>query len=270
MVIKVGDKWCKATTTWKFWWNFLAKSLFFSRYPSFSPFECPDAYKCYTFSESYGSRETREIKISTSKFDLEAQGILSPLWTQTGPWSDTASYQNIDTLSFDKKDFEEFRIETRLKIVLRRWWWWRTRWQWRRSCLSPLCVYADTVGWLVPPKEWPATKTQRWSHFSMGYKDYDHNDYHWNYNQLIISPSLGFMIIIITEIELSFLPHWSRSSVFGVTIFIMILIKDDGKVHREVLPGWQPAGNWSCPPTRPTTTTTRHRWSWWWWQTLQV
>ena len=94
MVIKVGDKWCKATTTWKFWWNFLAKSLFFSRYPSFSPFECPDAYKCYTFSESYGSRETREIKISTSKFDLEAQGILSPLWTQTGPWSDTASYLN--------------------------------------------------------------------------------------------------------------------------------------------------------------------------------
>ena len=95
MVIKVGDKWCKATTTWKFWWNFLAKSLFFSRYPSFSPFECPDAYKCYTFSESYGSRETREIKISTSKFDLEAQGILSPLWTQTGPWSDTASYLSI-------------------------------------------------------------------------------------------------------------------------------------------------------------------------------
>ena len=95
MVIKVGDKWCKATTTWKFWWNFLAKSLFFSRYPSFSPFECPDAYKCYTFSESYGSRETREIKISTSKFDLEAQGILSPLWTQTGPWSDTASYEKI-------------------------------------------------------------------------------------------------------------------------------------------------------------------------------
>ena len=92
MVIKVGDKWCKATTTWKFWWNFLAKSLIFSRYPSFSPFERPDAYKCYTFSESYGSRETREIKISTSKFDLEAQGILSPLWTQTGPWSDTASY----------------------------------------------------------------------------------------------------------------------------------------------------------------------------------
>ena len=92
MVIKVGDKWCKATTTWKFWWNFLAKSILFSRYPSFSPFERPDAYKCYTFSESYGSRETREIKISTSKFDLEAQGILSPLWTQTGPWSDTASY----------------------------------------------------------------------------------------------------------------------------------------------------------------------------------
>ena len=92
MVIKVGDKWCKATTTWKFWWNFLAKSLFFSRYPSFSPFERPDAYKCYIFSESYGSRETREIKISTSKFDLEARGILSSLWTQTGPWSDTASY----------------------------------------------------------------------------------------------------------------------------------------------------------------------------------
>ena len=92
MVIKVGDKWCKATTTWKFWWNFLAKSILFSRYPSFSPFECPDAYKCYIFSESYGSRETREIKISTSKFDLEARGILSSLWTQTGPWSDTASY----------------------------------------------------------------------------------------------------------------------------------------------------------------------------------
>ena len=92
MVIKVGDKWCKATTTWKFWWNFLAKSILFSRYPSFSPFERPDAYKCYIFSESYGSRETREIKISTSKFDLEARGILSSLWTQTGPWSDTASY----------------------------------------------------------------------------------------------------------------------------------------------------------------------------------
>ena len=92
MVIKVGDKWCKATTTWKFWWNFLAKSIIFSRYPSFSPFERPDAYKCYIFSESYGSRETREIKISTSKFDLEAPGILSSLWTQTGPWSDTASY----------------------------------------------------------------------------------------------------------------------------------------------------------------------------------
>ena len=91
MVIKVGDKWCKATTTWKFWWNFLAKSILFSRYPSFSPFERPDAYKCYIFSESYGSRETREIKISTSKFDLEARGILSSLWTQTGPWSDTAS-----------------------------------------------------------------------------------------------------------------------------------------------------------------------------------
>ena len=95
MVIKVGDKWCKATTTWKFWWNFLAKSLIFSRYPSFSPFERPDAYKCYIFSESYGSRETREIKISTSKFDLEARGILSSLWTQTGPWSDTASYATV-------------------------------------------------------------------------------------------------------------------------------------------------------------------------------
>ena len=93
MVIKVGEKWCKATTTWKFWWNFLAKSLIFSRYPSFSPFQRPDAYKCYTFSESCGSRETREIKISTSKFDLEAPGILSSLWTQTGPWSDTASYK---------------------------------------------------------------------------------------------------------------------------------------------------------------------------------
>ena len=92
MVIQVGEKWCKATTTWKFWWNFLAKSLIFSRYPSFSPFQRPDAYKCYTFSESCGSRETREIKISTSKFDLEARGILSSLWTQTGPWSDTASY----------------------------------------------------------------------------------------------------------------------------------------------------------------------------------
>ena len=52
---------------------------------SFSPFERPDAYKCYTFSESYGSRETRDIKSSTSKFDIEAGGILSSLWTQTGP-----------------------------------------------------------------------------------------------------------------------------------------------------------------------------------------
>ena len=92
MVIKVGEKWCQATKTWKFWWNFLAKSLFFSCYPSFAPFERPDAYKCYTFSESHGSRETRDIKSSTSKFDIKAQGILSSLRTQTGPWSDTASY----------------------------------------------------------------------------------------------------------------------------------------------------------------------------------
>ena len=28
-----------------------------------TPFECPDAYKCYRFSESYGSKETRVIKI---------------------------------------------------------------------------------------------------------------------------------------------------------------------------------------------------------------
>ena len=95
MVIKVGEKWCQATKTWKIWWNFLAKSLFLSRYPSFSPFERPDAYKCYTFSESYGSRETRGIKSSISKFDIEARGILSSLWTQTGPWSDTASYGNL-------------------------------------------------------------------------------------------------------------------------------------------------------------------------------
>ena len=101
MVIQVGEKWCKATTTWKFWWNFLAKSLIFSRYPSFSPFERPDAYKCYTFSESYGSRETRGIKSSTSKFDIEAGGILSSLWTQTGPWSDTASYIVSAELTFE-------------------------------------------------------------------------------------------------------------------------------------------------------------------------
>ena len=82
----------QATKTWKFWWNFLAKSLFFSCYPSFSPIESPDAHKWYTFSESYGSRQTRDIKSSTSKFDLEARGILSSLWTQTGPWSDIASY----------------------------------------------------------------------------------------------------------------------------------------------------------------------------------
>ena len=123
MVIKVGDKWCKATTTWKFWWNFLAKSLFFSRYPSFSPFECPDAYKCYTFSESYGSRETREIKISTSKFDLEAQGILSPLWTQTGPWSDTASYD--ESVSFFWQDlptgFMHYGAITLERIVQMTW-----------------------------------------------------------------------------------------------------------------------------------------------------
>ena len=92
LVIKVGEKWCQATKTWKICLNFLAKSLFFSRYPRFSPFERPDAYRCYTFSESYGSRETRDIKSSTSKFDIEARGILSSLWTQTGPWSDTASY----------------------------------------------------------------------------------------------------------------------------------------------------------------------------------
>ena len=119
MVIKVGDKWCKATTTWKFWWNFLAKSLIFSRYPSFSPFERPDAYKCYTFSESYGSRETREIKISTSKFDLEARGILSSLWTQTGPWFDTASYVNYENKIF----------ETNLKLYLDEKWRGKKDWE---------------------------------------------------------------------------------------------------------------------------------------------
>ena len=91
MVIQVGKKWCKATTTWKFWWNFLAKSLVFSRYPIFSPFQCTDAYKCYTFSESCGSRETKEIKISISKFDLEAR---------TGSWSDTASYMSREHSSY--------------------------------------------------------------------------------------------------------------------------------------------------------------------------
>ena len=75
--------------------KFPSKITIFSRYPSFSPFERPDAYKCYTFSESYGSRETRDIKSSTSKFDIEAGGILSSLWTQTGPWSDTASKLNL-------------------------------------------------------------------------------------------------------------------------------------------------------------------------------
>ena len=95
LVIKVGEKWCQATKTWKFWLSFLAKSLFFSRYPRFSPFKRPDAYRCYTFSESCGSRETRDIKSSTSKFDIEAGGILSSLWTQTGPWSDTASYVSL-------------------------------------------------------------------------------------------------------------------------------------------------------------------------------
>ena len=132
MVIKVGDKWCKATTTWKFWWNFLAKSLFFSRYPSFSPFERPDAYKCYIFSESYGSRETREIKISTSKFDLEARGILSSLWTQTGPWSDTASYIGLYATFFtDSVD-------------------------WMKQAADTLCLSQSCQGWMSA--KWPDLK----------------------------------------------------------------------------------------------------------------
>ena len=125
MVIKVGEKWCQATKTWKFWWNFLAKSLFLSRYPSFSPFERPDAYKCYTFSESCGSRETREIKISTSKFDLEARGILSSLWTQTGPWSDPASYMRYALISM--RDYPPDIERERIFITMMNHWLWKVK-----------------------------------------------------------------------------------------------------------------------------------------------
>ena len=85
MVIEVGKSGVKRLNRENFDEISLQNHYFFSRYPSSSPFEHPDTYKCCTFSESYGSRETRKIKISSSKFDLEARGILSSLWTQTGP-----------------------------------------------------------------------------------------------------------------------------------------------------------------------------------------
>ena len=49
-------------------------------------------YKCYTYSESYGSKEHSGNLISVSWVEIKTPGILSSLRTQTGPWSDTFSY----------------------------------------------------------------------------------------------------------------------------------------------------------------------------------
>ena len=42
-------------------------------------------YKCYTYSESYGSKEHSGNLMSVSRVEIKTPGILSSLWTQTGP-----------------------------------------------------------------------------------------------------------------------------------------------------------------------------------------
>ena len=49
-------------------------------------------YKCYTYSESFGSKEHSGNLISVSWVEIKTPGIFSSLRTQTGPWSDTFSY----------------------------------------------------------------------------------------------------------------------------------------------------------------------------------
>ena len=49
-------------------------------------------YKCYTYSESYGSKEYSDNLKLMSWVEMKTPGILSSKRTQTGPWSDTFSY----------------------------------------------------------------------------------------------------------------------------------------------------------------------------------
>ena len=49
-------------------------------------------YTCHTFSESCVTKEDRGIEKMMLGVDLKPLGIFSSLRTQTGPWSDTASY----------------------------------------------------------------------------------------------------------------------------------------------------------------------------------
>ena len=51
-------------------------------------------YTCHTFSESCVTKEDRGIEKMMLGDDLKPLGIFSSLRTQTGPWSDTASYCN--------------------------------------------------------------------------------------------------------------------------------------------------------------------------------
>ena len=54
-----------------------------------------DAFKtceCYTYSESYGTKEHSGNQRLMSFVEIKPPGILSSLRTQTGPWSDTFSY----------------------------------------------------------------------------------------------------------------------------------------------------------------------------------
>ena len=48
-------------------------------------------YKCYTYSESYGSKKHSGNITFSSWVEMKTPGILSSLRTQTGPWSDTIS-----------------------------------------------------------------------------------------------------------------------------------------------------------------------------------
>ena len=64
-------------------------------------FLLPDAfctYKCYTYSESYGSKEHSGNLTLMSWVKIKLKGILSSLRTQIGPWSDTFSYGDIDQM----------------------------------------------------------------------------------------------------------------------------------------------------------------------------
>ena len=83
---------------------------------------------CYTFSESYGTKEHSGNQILMSWVEIKLPGILSSLRTQTGPWSDTFSYYLLlnkvtnnnteQTLLVDREDPGKFSTCLKLNQML--------------------------------------------------------------------------------------------------------------------------------------------------------